>query len=173
MVLADKVTTTRSRKQLWREWTGLSSALLYFQRFSRADKRSKLPKWIQEHLTDTNCNLSTEECIQVFHSLVTWFSKFVRPNCLFFQHCKRWLRLMAQPFTREDQLGKSLLTLEQLQSEEMQKKIQQRAQAAWTRKCLLLFFKCIHLLFSYILMSGYSTERQGEGEIGERTKHVV
>ena len=35
---------------------------------------------------------------------------------------------MAQPFTREDQLGVSLLTLEQLESEEMQKKIQQRAQ---------------------------------------------
>ena len=39
---------------------------------------------------------------------------------------------MAQPFSREDQLGISLLTLEQLQSEEMQKKIQQQAQAAWT-----------------------------------------
>nr|SVE70264.1 EOG090X01B4 [Daphnia similis]SVE70888.1 EOG090X01B4 [Daphnia similis]SVE71519.1 EOG090X01B4 [Daphnia similis]SVE72152.1 EOG090X01B4 [Daphnia similis] len=77
------------------------------KRFSRADKRSKLPKWIQEHLKDTNCNLSTEECVQI---------------------CKRWLRQMAQPFSREDQLGISLLTLEQLQSEEMQKKIQQRAQ---------------------------------------------
>ena len=36
---------------------------------------------------------------------------------------------MAQPFSRADQLGVSLLTLEQLQSEEMQKKIQQQAQA--------------------------------------------
>jgi len=45
------------------------------------------------------------------------------------QIAKRWLRQMAQPFTREDQLGTSLLTVEQLQSEEMQKKIQQRAQA--------------------------------------------
>nr|SVE74026.1 EOG090X01B4 [Daphnia barbata] len=78
------------------------------KRFSRADKRSKLPKWIQEHLKDTNCNLSTEECVQI---------------------SKRWLRQMAQPFSREDQLGISLLTIEQLQSEEMQKKIQQRAQA--------------------------------------------
>ncbi|KAK4020853.1 hypothetical protein OUZ56_002797 [Daphnia magna] len=81
--------------------------ILADKRFSRADKRSKLPKWIQEHLKDTNCNLSTEECVQI---------------------CKRWLRQMAQPFSREDQLGISLLTLEQLQSEEMQKKIQQRAQ---------------------------------------------
>jgi 5-methylthioribose kinase len=37
----------------------------FLKRFSRADKRSKLPKWIQEHLKDTNCNLSTEECVQV------------------------------------------------------------------------------------------------------------
>lgn len=36
------------------------------KRFSRSDKRSKLPKWIQEHLKDTQCNLSTEECIQVW-----------------------------------------------------------------------------------------------------------
>lgn len=35
------------------------------QRFSRIDKRSKLPKWIQEHLNDSLCNLSTEEAIQV------------------------------------------------------------------------------------------------------------
>jgi len=37
---------------------------------------------------------------------------------------------MAQPFTREDQLGISLLTFDQLQNEEMQKKIMQRAQQA-------------------------------------------
>lgn len=36
-----------------------------FQRFSRSDKRSKLPKWIQEHLKDSLCNLSTEEAVQV------------------------------------------------------------------------------------------------------------
>lgn len=35
---------------------------------------------------------------------------------------KRWLRQMAQPFSREDQLGVSLLTLEQLESEEQQRK---------------------------------------------------
>lgn len=41
-----------------------------------------------------------------------------------------WLRQMAQPFTREDQLGISLLTLDQLQNEDLQKKIFQRAQQA-------------------------------------------
>ena len=35
---------------------------------------------------------------------------------------------MAQPFTREDQLGISLLTLDQLQTEEMQNKIQAKVQ---------------------------------------------
>ncbi|KAJ4436082.1 hypothetical protein ANN_18709 [Periplaneta americana] len=35
------------------------------KRFSRSDKRSKLPKWIQEHLKDSLCNLSTEEAVQV------------------------------------------------------------------------------------------------------------
>lgn len=34
---------------------------------------------------------------------------------------------MAQPFTREDQLGVSLLTLQQLQSEEQQNKIEKSA----------------------------------------------
>ncbi|XP_063223266.1 general transcription and DNA repair factor IIH helicase subunit XPD [Bacillus rossius redtenbacheri] len=77
------------------------------KRFSRADKRSKLPKWIQEHLKDSYCNLSTEEAVQIL---------------------KRWLRQMAQPFSREDQLGLSLLTYEQLQSEEMQKKLQKAAE---------------------------------------------
>lgn len=70
------------------------------KRFSRQDKRSKLPKWIQEHLTDNHCNLSTEECMQI---------------------SRRWLRHMAQPFTREDQLGVSLLTLQQLEKIEKEK----------------------------------------------------
>lgn len=38
---------------------------ILLQRFSRSDKRNKLPKWIQEHLKDSLCNLSTEEAVQV------------------------------------------------------------------------------------------------------------
>ena len=67
------------------------------------DKRGKLPKWIQEHLKDSMTSLSTEETMQI---------------------SKKWLRVMAQPFTREDQLGVSLLTVEQ--TKEMQDKIQQK-----------------------------------------------
>lgn len=70
------------------------------KRFSRQDKRSRLPKWIQEHLTDSYCNLSTEEAMQT---------------------ARRWLRQMAQPFSREDQLGISLLTLPQLETLEREK----------------------------------------------------
>jgi len=75
------------------------------KRFGRSDKRSKLPKWIQEYLVDHVCNLSTDEAVQI---------------------SKRFLRNMAQPFTREDQLGLSLLTLDQLQSEEMLRTIEKR-----------------------------------------------
>lgn len=44
--------------------------ITHFQRFSRSDKRNKLPKWIQEHLKDSLCNLSTEEAIQVSFTFV-------------------------------------------------------------------------------------------------------
>jgi DNA excision repair protein ERCC-2 len=49
-------------------------------------------------------------------------------GCVCLQMAKRWLRQMAQPFSREDQLGVSLLTLEQLQNEEMQRKQQKAAE---------------------------------------------
>lgn len=68
------------------------------KRFARQDKRGKLPKWIQEHLTDNHVNLSTEESVQI---------------------AKIWLRQMAQPFSMDDQIKYgSLLTLEQLRKTE-------------------------------------------------------
>uniref|UniRef100_A0AAY4EE55 General transcription and DNA repair factor IIH helicase subunit XPD n=1 Tax=Denticeps clupeoides TaxID=299321 RepID=A0AAY4EE55_9TELE len=79
------------------------------KRYARADKRGKLPRWIQEHISDGSLNLTIDETVQL---------------------SKHFLRQMAQPFRREDQLGLSLLTLEQLQSEEMLKKIAQIAQQA-------------------------------------------
>lgn len=44
------------------------------KRFSRIDKRSKLPRWIQEHIKESLCNLSTEEAVQV---LLFTFDSFV------------------------------------------------------------------------------------------------
>ncbi|KAI1295878.1 General transcription and DNA repair factor IIH helicase subunit XPD [Halotydeus destructor] len=79
------------------------------KRFSRFDKRGKLPRWIQEHMKDYLCNLSVEECVQI---------------------SKRFLREMAQPFSQEDQLGLSLLTLEQVEDDETRKKIMSRVVSA-------------------------------------------
>ncbi|KAL3094502.1 hypothetical protein niasHT_026268 [Heterodera trifolii] len=67
------------------------------KRFCRNDKRGKLPKWIQEHLTDAQTNLSIEEAVMA---------------------AKRWFPLMAQPFTKEHQLGVSLLSKELLGSKQ-------------------------------------------------------
>lgn len=77
------------------------------KRYSKSDKKSKLPRWIQEHLKDANCNLTIDEVVQV---------------------SKMFLRQMAQPFSREDQVGLSMLTVEQVESEDYRTKIQEAAQ---------------------------------------------
>jgi hypothetical protein len=63
----------------WSDSAALDFFIFHKFIFSRNDKRGKLPKWIQEHLKDSMCNLSTEECMQI---------------------SRKWLKLMAQPFTR-------------------------------------------------------------------------
>ncbi|XP_055372556.1 general transcription and DNA repair factor IIH helicase subunit XPD [Condylostylus longicornis] len=70
------------------------------KRFAHPDKRNKLPKWIQEQLKDSYINLSTEGAMKI---------------------ARKWLKYMAQPFQREDQLGISLLTLEQLEKKQKEK----------------------------------------------------
>ncbi|CAF0855109.1 unnamed protein product [Rotaria sp. Silwood1] len=74
------------------------------KRFLRSDKRQKIPKWIQEYLSDSLANLSIEECVQIV---------------------KKWLKDMAQPLRQEDQLGISLLTEEHLLSNEVLKHLEQ------------------------------------------------
>uniref|UniRef100_A0A2K5P3P9 General transcription and DNA repair factor IIH helicase subunit XPD n=1 Tax=Cercocebus atys TaxID=9531 RepID=A0A2K5P3P9_CERAT len=64
--------------------------------------------FLQEHLTDANLNLTVDEGVQV---------------------AKYFLRQMAQPFHREDQFFFSLLSLEQLESEETFFLIEQIAQS--------------------------------------------
>uniref|UniRef100_A0A1I7XS96 General transcription and DNA repair factor IIH helicase subunit XPD n=1 Tax=Heterorhabditis bacteriophora TaxID=37862 RepID=A0A1I7XS96_HETBA len=71
-----------------------------FQRFSRQDKRGKLPRWMQEYLDTASTNLSIDEAVQL---------------------SRRWLTLMAQPFTKDDQLGVSLLTVDMLTQKNMKK----------------------------------------------------
>ncbi|CAI2349832.1 unnamed protein product [Caenorhabditis sp. 36 PRJEB53466] len=70
------------------------------KRFSRNDKRGKLPRWMQEYLEPASTNLSIDEAAQV---------------------AKRWLTLMAQPFTKEDQLGVSLLNADMLNQQSMKR----------------------------------------------------
>lgn len=60
-------------------WPDAPSPPSHAKRFARADKRGKLPRWIQEHLTDANLNLTVDEGVQV---------------------AKYFLRQMAQPFHR-------------------------------------------------------------------------
>ena len=59
------------------------------QRYSHHDKRSKLPGWIAEFITDSHVNLSVEIAMA-----------FARD----------FLREMSQPWSKEEQLGHSLLT---------------------------------------------------------------
>ncbi|KAM9514293.1 LOW QUALITY PROTEIN: general transcription and DNA repair factor IIH helicase subunit XPD [Guaruba guarouba] len=77
------------------------------KRYARPDRRGKLPRWIQERIPDSNLNLTVDEAVQV---------------------AKGFLRAMAQPFRQEDQLGLSLLTVEQLQSREVLQRLEQGVQ---------------------------------------------
>ncbi|KRX94010.1 TFIIH basal transcription factor complex helicase XPD subunit, partial [Trichinella pseudospiralis] len=76
------------------------------KRYSRSDKREKLPKWIQEQLSASNLDLSIEEALQI---------------------SKRWLRTMAQPFTQNDQLGISMLNQKQITDEQMKRRLTNEA----------------------------------------------
>ena len=62
-------------------------------RYSRHDKRSKLPKWILQFLNDAYLNLSTDMALQ---------------------HVRHFLRLMGQPIDQEA-LQSVLLTLEEVE----------------------------------------------------------
>ncbi|KAG0098991.1 DNA-dependent ATPase of the nucleotide excision repair factor 4 complex [Podila epicladia] len=61
------------------------------RRYAQQDKRSKLPRWINQYITDTSVNLSTDMGIAI---------------------AKKFLRSMAQPLETQAQLGVSLWTLE-------------------------------------------------------------
>ncbi len=62
-------------------------------RYNRHDKRSKLPKWILQFLSDSNLNLSTDMAIQ---------------------HVRQFLRLMGQPVDQVA-LQSVLLTFEEVE----------------------------------------------------------
>ncbi|EEB05968.1 transcription factor TFIIH complex subunit Rad15 [Schizosaccharomyces japonicus yFS275] len=65
------------------------------KRYGRSDKRSKLPKWIQQYTSEGAANLSTDMAVAL---------------------AKKFLRTMAQPFSLEDQEGISWWTVEELKA---------------------------------------------------------
>ena len=70
------------------------------KRFARADKRSKLPKWIAQQITDTHSNLSTDMAIV---------------------ESKLFIRRMAQPFT-EAKNGVSLWSVQDIEERQRKEK---------------------------------------------------
>ncbi|CAO3616947.1 unnamed protein product [Cunninghamella echinulata] len=69
------------------------------KRFARSDKRAKLPKWINQYVTEASTNLSTDMAVDI---------------------SKRFLRSMAQPI-ESNQTGVSLWSLKDI--ENRQKKV--------------------------------------------------
>ncbi|KAJ1917417.1 TFIIH/NER complex ATP-dependent 5'-3' DNA helicase subunit [Mycoemilia scoparia] len=65
------------------------------KRYGRADKLSKLPKWIQNCVSETATNLSTDMGVSMM---------------------KRFLKSMAQPFDQIGQLGVSLWSLKDIET---------------------------------------------------------
>ncbi|KAI8887472.1 DNA repair helicase [Backusella circina FSU 941] len=64
------------------------------KRFARGDKRAKLPKWINQYVTDASTNLSTDMALVI---------------------AKKFLRSMAQPY-ETSQTGVSLWTVKDIES---------------------------------------------------------
>ncbi|CAN1232106.1 hypothetical protein LINGRAPRIM_LOCUS1610 [Linum grandiflorum] len=65
------------------------------KRYSRHDKRSKLPGWILSHLCDANLNLSTDMALHI---------------------AREFLRKMAQPYDKTGASGrKTLLSQEDIE----------------------------------------------------------
>lgn len=71
--------------------------ILADRRFARSDKRSKLPRWINQAILDAHVNLSTDMAVQL---------------------AKQFFRQMAQPYSQADQLGYSLWTGAEVASRE-------------------------------------------------------
>ncbi|TXT12554.1 uncharacterized protein COLE_02964 [Cutaneotrichosporon oleaginosum] len=70
------------------------------KRFARQDKRSKLPRWINQYITDAHSNLSTDMAVVL---------------------AKKFIRQISQPFDHT-QTGISLWTLEDIEERQRQDK---------------------------------------------------
>lgn len=91
MIFADKV------RLLHFSWCKYSTSA---QRFARADKRAKLPRWINQYITETASNLSTDMAITL---------------------SKLFMRTISQN-PNENQTGISLWTLEDIEKAQAKQK---------------------------------------------------
>lgn len=92
MIFADRVRDTCSRND---------ENLCFVQRFARSDKRSKLPKWINQYITENASNLSTDMAIVL---------------------SKSFMRTISQNTNENMQTGVSLWTLEDVLKEQLKAK---------------------------------------------------
>ena len=74
--------------------------IIYSQRFARADKRAKLPRWINQYITETASNLSTDMALTL---------------------SKLFMRTISQN-PNENQTGISLWTLEDVEKAQAKQK---------------------------------------------------
>jgi DNA excision repair protein ERCC-2 len=70
-------------------------------RYERADKRLKLPQWVQQQLHTSRFSMTTDMCVGV---------------------ARDFLKQMAQPYTQQDQLGRSLWAREHVLAEQQRER---------------------------------------------------
>ena len=85
------------------------------QRFARADKRAKLPRWINQYITETASNLSTDMALTL---------------------SKQFMRMISQN-PNENQTGISLWTLEDIEKAQAKQKELALQQAAEQRDAVM------------------------------------
>ena len=106
MVFADKVRRLHGVSSAYADWP---------QRFARADKRAKLPRWINQYITETASNLSTDMAITL---------------------SKLFMRTISQN-PNENQTGISLWTLEDIEKAQAKQKELALQQAAEQRDAVM------------------------------------
>ena len=100
MVFADKVRRASATARALPVVVWASLTLVPVQRFTKQDKRSKLPKWINQYIIEAHSNMSTDMAVSL---------------------AKKFIRQISQPFDHT-QTGISLWTLEDIEDRQRKEK---------------------------------------------------
>ena len=84
------------------------------QRYTSAEKRSKMPGWITQYLLQENMNLSTDRAVQTARAFLKQVCGLFRSLSPFCQKFFIAQLQMAQPLKQEDLLGTAMLSSEHL-----------------------------------------------------------